>query len=105
MGLVSVRYLRDNTHKLVRVIRRPKARSAANLLPFGKPVRNAARVDDIDGWISHAGSFRKCQASRGVLQLDVHDQNTDARVCAKKVESFFNTARRQYIVTIPLKPF
>jgi hypothetical protein len=71
--LVSVRYLRDNTHKLVRVIRRPKARSAANLLPFRKSMRNIARVDDIDGWISHAGGFRECQASRGVLSLYVYD--------------------------------
>ena len=102
--LVSVRYLRDNTDQLVRVIRRTKAGSAADLLPFRKPVRNAARVDHIDPWIRHAGGFRECQASRGVLELDVHNQHADARVCMKEVKSLFNTACREYVVTIPLKP-
>ncbi len=102
--LVLVRYLRDDTDKLVWVIRRTKARSAADLLPFRKFMRDAARVDHIDPWNSHAGSFRKCQASRGVLELYVQDQNTDARVCAKEVKSVFNTACREYVVTIPLKP-
>ncbi len=103
--LVSARNLRDNTHQLVRVIRRTKARGAANLLPFRKPMRDAARVDDIDGRIGHAGGFRGCQASRGVLELYVHDQNTDARICAKDIKSVFHTACGEYVVAIPLKPF
>jgi hypothetical protein len=45
-GRVPVRYLPDDTHQLMRMVRRPKARSTSDLLWLRKSVGHGAGVDD-----------------------------------------------------------
>src|SRR5687768_9145462 len=87
----------------MRMVRGPKAGSASDPLSLWEPVGNAAGVDDLDLRIIPAGGFRECQAFRGVPRLHVYDQNADARVCAKEIETFLNTGRHQDIVAIAQK--
>src|SRR3712207_1527856 len=88
-----VRYLPDDTDKLVRMVRRSHTGSARDLLPLREPVGDAAGVDDLDVWVIFASGLRECQTLGEVPQLDVDDQNADARGCAEKVESLLNTGR------------
>jgi hypothetical protein len=103
IGNVPVRYLPDDTNKLMRMVRRPNARSVTHLLSLREPVGDAAGVDDLDLWIVPAGCLRKCQTLGGVLDLYVDDQNADAWVHAEEFESVLNAGRHQDIVPIAQK--
>jgi hypothetical protein len=103
IGNVPVRHLPDDADELMRMVRRPKARSASDLLSLRESVGYAAGVDDLDLWIVPASGFRECQAFGSVLDLYVDDQNADARVRAEEVESVLNAGRYQDIVAIAQK--
>ncbi len=85
------------------MIRRTQAWCAADLLPLRKLVRRITGVDHMNGRVRPPGSLCQCHAVRGLLGLDVNDQDAHPLIGMQEVERLLNGARHQDIVTIPLE--
>jgi hypothetical protein len=73
IGNVPVRYLPNDTNKLMRVVRSPKTASASDLLSLRELAETNAGVDNLDLRIISAGGLCESQVLRGVPYLYVDD--------------------------------